>query len=132
MDPIENDEHKKGGEYRKWPVWVATWAYKNPSGEVSIGHSIVWDIFSHIAKVNQLREEGNVDFKPYPYYKFENVKESQEELKRGNSFIPYFLWEKYPDLKPDETLIDEWVKTGEMPDELQKDIFMWFPFPNYW
>jgi len=114
----------------EWPIWIATWAYKNPSGNVTIGHSIM-EIFAHVQTLNKLKE-GDVDFKPYLAYKYENVKETYEEAKLYNPFVTYILWKNHPDLQPDEDLIDEWVKTGEMDEELQKDLFFLHWYPLYW
>ena len=129
MDPIKNNIRKKSGQIApNWPIWMATWAYHNPSGKTTLGHSLV-NVFSHAATLDNLKKQGN-DFKPIPTYKFQNVKVDEETLKRSNQFVMYQVWLKYPELQADDALIKSWVKTKEMPEELQQKLFLqeWYPF----
>lgn len=130
MDPIKNDSRKKSGQIApNWPIWMVTWAYHNPSGKTTLGHSVVQQIFGYTGTLDNLNKEG-LDFRPLPTYKFQNMKVDEETLKRSNEFVMYQVWLKYPELQADDTQIKSWVKTKEMPEELQKKLFLqgWYPF----
>ena len=44
----------------------------------------------------------------------------------------YQIWQQYPELQADETLIKSWVKTKEMPEELQEKLFLLDWHPDFW
>ena len=81
IDPIENDSTRRSGQIApNWPVWLAAWAYKNPSGGVTVGLS-EFDVFGHAGALDELRKQGK-DFRPVPTYKIEILKVKEETLKK--------------------------------------------------
>ncbi len=128
IDPIKNNRKNPSGS--NWPFWMVTWAYHNPSGKTTLGHSLV-DIFNHVSTLDDLRKQGK-SFKPLPAYKFEKMILTEEKAKTRNDLVTYFLWKQYPDLQANDSLIKQWIKTNEMPEDLQKALFWLDFYPNDW
>lgn len=132
INPIRND-----GLWfnEKWPFWLMTWAYHNPDGTVTLGHSLV-EIFNYVNLTNTIRlsprykwrdcltcELHGTDFKPSPEYLFYNIQIKEENINKVNHLALYKIYKSHPELIPDEKIIKTWVSNKVMPQELQFKLF---------
>jgi hypothetical protein len=129
IDPIEITSSKK------WPFWMATWAYHNPDGTVTLGHSLI-DIFAHSQNIDKIKNRGDFpegsDPRPVPIYKYFNLKIKEGMLKKKLNLATYNIYQTYPEYQPNEEMINLWIKSGQMPIELEANLFGLSTYPIYW
>jgi len=117
---------------QKTRFWIVSWAYANPDNTVTIGHTFInRNIYSsdqEAAKKNQ----RDLKFMPgFKHTKITYVGNPFDDFTNGWVFLDR-LWKIYPDLKPDENLASEWIKTRQMPGELGGDLFTYQTSITYW
>lgn len=127
INPEENNKNYYFSD--KWAPWLITWAHKNSDGKIKLIHSIV-DIFSFSDSAINLYPKGR-DIRPGFVYDYTKVKMSDENIRKDNNFIAYSVYQNYPQYKPDKRLIEEWVKTGNVSEDLQISIFQLYCL-HYW
>jgi len=148
INPIRND----GSWYdEKWPFWLVTWVYYNPDGSTSLGHSLI-EIFDYVNLVNNLNNFPSypnlpyLAYKPAPEFNYYDINIDDLNINKINSLVVHQIYENYPDLKPDNEEIKDWVSSKSMPKDLQtklfglatsiqqlywnSDYFFWRPYPD--
>lgn len=116
--------------------WIVVWAYLNPDNNVTYGFTLtdmglllqanndclygVTDIYGN--KVT----EGGYDPALATTVRIGDIPTDIKEVKEISNInlIVSHLYEKMPELSP-EPYLDQWGKTGQMPEELQYALFGW-------
>lgn len=95
---------------------IMSWTWKNQDGSEVIGHSLM----SFNSSLFQGQNEKEMLY--YPIVDVYNFKENVKDNLIHTTKMLFFIYEKYPELKPTE-LSKEWLKTGNMPQELENKLF---------
>jgi hypothetical protein len=110
------------------PIWLVTFAYHNPSGDITLVHTIT-DIFQFIDWTDVLYS-GKFNYKkgqdilPGFYYDYIKVTMPEKRIRNFlNEYVTYPIYQDFPELKPNTKMIKEWVTTREIPKELQSSLF---------
>ena len=108
---------------RKW-YWIALWAYKNPSGNVTFSQSLFRSDFYDQRIANRSDNKLKlVEMIPVPVYAY--TERNQGSVSMYESFAPFVLdtvWKKHPELSP-EPFAKKFGETGEMPEEMATKLF---------
>ncbi len=104
--------------------WIALWAYKNPSGNVTFSQSFFRSDFydQRIANASDNKQKL-VEIIPVPVYAYSERNQGSDE--KYTAFAPFLLdtvWKKHPELSP-EPFAKKFGETGEMPEELATKLF---------
>jgi len=119
------------------PIWLVTFAYHNPSGDITLVHTIT-DIFrfvdwTDVIYSGKLGFPGGQDVLHGFYYDYIKVTMPEERIRNyQNEFITYPIYQDFPDLKPKVEMVKEWVKKGEMPKELQYSLLGLYVNEDAW
>jgi len=113
------------------PIMLVTYKYHNRDGQVTLIHSLI-DIVDYIflqdaMKNGRLGMPKGSEMYPIFNYGFRKVTMPEENIKKWNPYITYFVYKTYPELMPDENYVNEWINTEQMPIEIQKFVFQTRP-----
>jgi hypothetical protein len=114
--------------------YVISWAYHNPDGSISIGHSFI-PINKYLTRYERSKiEHPGDDPKFIIGYKLENIVYSPDQ--DINILTPELFLEKiyeiYPFLIPDVKNVEEWANTGQFPKELENVLFTHGGITSIW
>lgn len=118
---------------KKYPAHtIIFWAYANPDGTTGIGNSLVskMRIKSHLEIAREDSKE--LQFLPaFKQYKISASKDEQYNFESTYTFLEN-LYTKYPNLRPNESFINLWLETGQIPKELESSLFTYQASIDYW
>ena len=123
---------------KKLPFWLVTWAVHNEDGTTTLGHSLmdVINYSSSLEKVKRYNKPFSLPeddlFLPQPIYKYHDLEIKEGMMGKVTDLAPYLIYQMYPELQPDEELVDSWIKTRQMPEDLEGEIFGWYDYPSTW